>query len=63
MKFNKKDFDSEYPTEYLKELDFLTSKGIRYDFVITNEKGVRVYKYKKTHALFVALSEFYKDRY
>ena len=63
MKFDKKDFNSaEYSTEYLKELDFLASKGIRYSFAITSDKGVRTYKYKKTSALFAALSEFYKDR-
>jgi hypothetical protein len=59
-KFNKKDFDSEYPVQYLKELDFLASKGIKYVFVKTDEKGIRTYKYKKTRELFLALSEFYK---
>lgn len=58
--FNKKDFDSEYSTQYLKELDFLTSKGIKYVFVITNDKGVRTYKYTKSKQLFFALAEFYK---
>lgn len=63
MKFNKKDFDAEYSTQYLKEMDFLKSKGILDVFVITNEKGIRIYKYKKTGRLFQALSEFYKNRY
>ncbi len=58
---DKKSFDKEYSTEYFKELDFLTSKGIMCSFVKTNLNGVRVYKYTKTKELFEALVEFYKQ--
>jgi hypothetical protein len=58
--FDKKDFEcTEYSTERLKELDFLASKGIKYVFAKTSEKGIRIYKYKKTKELFLALAEFY----
>lgn len=53
-------FDKEYSTQYLKEVDYLTSKGFRWAFVKTNEFNRRIYKYTKTKELFLALSEFYK---
>jgi hypothetical protein len=52
--------DKEYQTCFLKEVEFLTNKGIRYSFVKTIE-GSRVYKYTKTPKLFSALSLFYCD--
>lgn len=58
-RFTKQDFDKEYSTQYLKEMDYLTSKGIMCEFVKTTEKGVRTYKYKKTKELFLALVDFY----
>ena len=56
----KEAFDSEYMTEFLREVRFLTDKGIKYTFVRkTGDYGVSQYKYKKTPALFAALVEFY----
>jgi len=59
-KLPKQAFDSEYMTEYLREVRFLTDKGIKYTFVKkTRDYGISQYKYKKTPALFSALVEFY----
>lgn len=56
----KEAFDSEYQTEWLREMRFLGEKGIRYTFVRkTPDYGVSQFKYKKTPALFAALVEFY----
>ena len=56
----KNAFDAEYFTEWLREVRFLTEKGIKYTFVRkTPEYGISQYKYKKTPALFAALIEFY----
>ncbi|MBI6875601.1 hypothetical protein [Clostridium aciditolerans] len=52
-------FDKEYKTQYMKEVDFLTNKGIRYTFVKRSNDDVRTYKYAKTRELFNALVEFY----
>ena len=52
-------YDKEYRTQYLVEVDFLESKGIKPTFVKT-EYGVENYKYTKTSILFKALTEFYK---
>lgn len=55
-----KAFDSEYMTEWKREVKFLASKGIKYVFVKTTpEYNIRQYKYKKTPELFIALAEFY----
>lgn len=53
-------WDKEYSTQYLKEIDYLTDKGFRWSFVKTNDFGKRIYKFTKSKALFLALSEFYK---
>lgn len=59
-KLPRKAFDSEYMTEFLREVRFLTEKGIKYTFVKkTQEYGISQFKYKKTPALFAALIEFY----
>lgn len=59
-KLPKQAFDSEYMTEFLREVRFLTEKGIKYTFVRkTQDYGISQYKYKKTPALFAALVEFY----
>jgi hypothetical protein len=52
-------FDKEYKTQYMKEVDFLTCKGIRYTFVNRGNDDIRTYKYAKTKELFSALAEFY----
>jgi hypothetical protein len=56
---NKK-YDKEYSTQFLKEVEFLSSKGIRYTFVKSND-GISTYKYEKTQELFEALAFFYGD--
>lgn len=54
-----KKFDKEYSTQYIPEMKFLRSQGIDYEFVKIVD-GVTTYKYKKTAALFDALSLFYR---
>ena len=55
-----KAFDSEYMTEWVREVKFLADKGIKYVFVKkTPEYNIKQYKYTKTPELFVALAEFY----
>lgn len=54
-----KKFDKEYSTQWLKEVEWLKEKGIRYTFVKFNENNVTTYKYKKNIALFEALLSFY----
>lgn len=53
-------FDKEYRTQWIKEVEFLKSVGIRYTFV-KKENGVSTYKFKKNGELFRQLSIFYKD--
>lgn len=53
-------WDKEYSTNSLRELDYLTSQGIKYVFVKTFN-GVRVYKYTKTKELFEALTKYYSQ--
>lgn len=56
---NKK-YDKEYSTQFLKEVEFLSSRGIRYAFVKSND-GISTYKYEKTQDLFEALAFFYEQ--
>lgn len=51
-------FDKEYATQYVKEMKYLLSCGIKYSFVKT-VNGITTYKYKKTPKLFKALESFY----
>ena len=52
-KLPNKAFDSEYMTEWTREVRFLADHGIRYTFVkIKPEYGIRQYKYRKTPKLF-----------
>lgn len=54
-KLPNKAFDSEYMTEWVREVRYLADKGIRYTFVkIKPEYGIRQYKYRKTPELFAA---------
>ena len=53
-----KKFDKEYSTQWIKEVEWLKSKGIRYTFVKT-ENDVTTYKYTKTSRLFKVLAIFY----
>ena len=54
-----KKFDKEYSTQWIKEVEWLKEKGIRYTFVKTDENNVATYIYKKTLELFKALVDFY----
>ena len=57
-----KAFDQEYMTEWIREVKFLAEKGIRYVYVKrTPDYGVSQFKYKKTPALFEALTEYYRQ--
>ena len=58
-----KKFDKEYSTQWIKEVEWLRSNGIRYTFVKTDENNVTTYKYKKTSELFNALVIFYAQIY
>ncbi len=55
-----KAFDKEYMTEWVREVKFLASKGIRYNYVKkTSDYQISQFKYDKTPELFAALVEFY----
>lgn len=58
---NKKKYDKEYQTNFLDEVRFLKSKGIRYTWVYTNENDISVWKFKKEKKLWDALSEMYSQ--
>ena len=60
MEKRMKKFDKEYSTQWIKEVEWLKEKGIRYTFVKTDKNNLTTYKYKKTTELFNALSDFYK---
>ena len=42
-----KKFDKEYSTQWMKEVEWLRARGIRYTFVKTDENNITTYKYKK----------------
>lgn len=55
---NMKKFDKEYSTQWIKEVQWLSSQGIKYSFVkVIN--NITTYKYEKTSELFKALAIFY----
>lgn len=56
----KKAFDHEYSTQYVKEMKYLDSIGIRYVFV-KDINGITTYKYLKNSRLFKALAIFYEQ--
>lgn len=56
----KKKFDYEYSTQYVKEMKYLESIGIKYKFV-KDVDGITTYKYQKNSKLFKALSVFYEQ--
>lgn len=51
-------FDKEYSTQFIEEVKFLKSCGIKYEFVKVVD-NITIYKYKKTSMLFKALELFY----
>ena len=56
----KKKFDCEYSTQYVKEMKYLESVGIKYSFV-KEISGITTYKYVKNAKLFRALELFYEQ--
>lgn len=57
---DKKKFDKEYSTTYIKEKQYLDKCGVRYSFVKEVDR-ITIYKYKKTSELYECLSSFYKQ--
>lgn len=55
-----KKFDKEYSTQFVPEMKYLLSKGIKYSFV-KEINGITTYKYTKTPELFIALVSFYEE--
>ena len=53
-----KKFDSEYSTQYVKEMQYLLQNNIKYTFV-KDINGITTYKDKKTPELFRILEIFY----
>ena len=57
-----KAFDSEYATQFRKEMEYLKSRGINYTFCKrVGEYRVPTYKYTKTPELFRAVADFYEQ--
>lgn len=57
---DKKVFDKEYATSYMKEKQWLDNHGVPYEFVKVVD-GITIYKYKKTSSLYGSLFEFYSN--
>lgn len=57
-----KKFDKEYSTQWIKEVEWLRSQGIRYVFVKTDKNDITTYKYEKTPELFKELAFFYAQK-
>ena len=55
-------WDKEYATSFYDEVLYLKKCGIRYTWVYRNEDGISVWKDKKTHNLWRALADMYKDQ-
>lgn len=55
-----KKFDKEYSTQFVPEMKYLLSKGIKYSFV-KEINGITTYKYTKTPELFTVLVSFYEE--
>jgi hypothetical protein len=56
-----KKFDKEYSTQYVDEMKYLKSVGIKYDFV-KQVNEVTTYKYTKNALLFYYLEKFYQTK-
>lgn len=58
-----KAYDSEYATQFYREVEYLKACGIEPTFIKrTGEYRVLTYKYKKTPELFRAVADFYEQR-
>ena len=53
-------YDHEYSTQWIKEKEYLSQNGIRYNFVKLID-GVSTYKYEKSERLFNLLAQFYRE--
>ena len=61
--FVRPKLDREYSTQWRREVEFLSSKGIEYVFAKrTGKFAIVTYKYTKTTKLFLALAEFYNQQ-
>ena len=61
--FVRPKLDREYSTQWRREVEFLSSKGIEYVFAKrTGKFAIVTYKYTKTPKLFLALAEFYNQQ-
>ena len=57
-----KAFDSEYSTQFRKEVEYLKERGIHCTYMKrTGEYRVPTYKYTKTPELFRAVADFYEQ--
>ena len=56
-----KAFDTEYSTQFRREMEYLKDKGFEPTFVRKSKDGwnIHTYKYKKTSKLFMCIAEFY----
>ena len=58
-----KAFDSEYATQYRREVEYLKEHGFEHTYIRRYGKyGVPTYKYTKTPELFRAVADFYEQR-
>lgn len=55
-------WDKEYATNFLQELRFLETNGIRPCFTKCDETGLKTFKFKKTPELFEMLRIFYTEK-
>lgn len=55
-------WDKEYATNFLQELRFLESNGIKPCFTKTDETGLKTFKFTKTPELFEMLRIFYTKK-
>jgi hypothetical protein len=60
--YTSKKIDREYSTQEMQEVDYILSKGIRYNYVKRSEEGVRTYKFTKSKLLFQTLTEYYNAK-
>ena len=57
-----KAYDSEYATQFRREMEYLKERGIDYTYCKrTGEYRVPTYKYTKTPELFRAVADFYEQ--
>ena len=54
-------FDKSYTTTWIREQQWLSNHGIRYQWAGVID-GITTFKYKKTMALFASLADFCKER-